>query len=198
MRRFYFMIALLLFSAITFAQTEKGRFTVSGRSSIDFSYSNTKFEGSGIPDNTTTGDTYSFNITPAVGYFVLDDFAVSLQTSYAISNGNTESQMSQFALMPGVIYYISTGSIVRPFLQVGGGYVNISTKTLLTSGGKATNSFNGYTLAGGIGVAFFVKENIAIELSGQYATVKTSFSGDSSIKMNLDGFSGSIGFSLFF
>lgn len=198
MRRFYFMIALLLFSTITFAQTEKGRFTVSGRSSIDFSYSNTKFEGSGIPDNTATGDTYSFNITPAVGYFVLDDFAVSLQTSYAINNGNTESQMSQFAIMPGVIYYIPTGSIVRPFLQVGGGYVNISTKTPLTSGGKATNSFNGYTLAGGIGIAFFVKENIAIELSGQYATVKTSFSGDSSIKMNLDGFSGSIGFSLFF
>lgn len=198
MKRFYFMGALLLFSTITFAQTEKGRFTVSGRSSIDFSYSNTKFTGDGIPDNSAAGDTYNFNITPAVGYFVFDDFAVSLQTSYAINNGNTESQMSQFAIMPGGIYYIPTGSVVRPFLQAGGGYMNISMKTPLASGGKATNSFNGYTLGAGIGVAFFLRDNIAIELSGQYTTVKTSFSGDSSIKMNMDGFAGSIGLSLFF
>lgn len=198
MKRIYFMGALLFLSAIAFAQTEKGRFTVSGRSSIDFSYSNTKFKGGSIPDSEATGETYNFNIAPAVGFFLFNDFAVTLQTSYGISDGNTNSQMSQFAVIPGVIYYVPTGSIVRPFVQAGGGYANISMKTPLTSGGKATNSFNGYTLAGGVGVAFFVRENIAIELAGQYATVKTSFSGDSSIKMNMDGFSGSIGFSLFF
>ncbi|MGI6046536.1 MAG: outer membrane beta-barrel protein [Petrimonas sp.] len=198
MKRFYFIATLLLFSAITFAQTDKGRFTVSGRSSIDFSYSNTRFKGGSVSSDTETGDTYNFNIAPAFGYFVFNDFAVTLQTAYAISDGNTYNQMSQFGIIPGAIYYIPTGSIVRPFAQVGGGYMNINTKVPLESGGKATHSFNGYTLAGGIGVAFFVKENIAIELSGQYATVKTSFSGDSSIKMNLDGFSGSIGFSLFF
>lgn len=198
MRTNTIIVVLLLAATTTFAQTEKGRFMVSGRSSIDFSYSNTKFEGSNIPGDNATGETYSFNIAPALGYFVFNDFAVSLQTSYAISDGNTDSQMSQFAIMPGVIYYVPTGSIVRPFVQAGGGYMNISTKTPLTSGGKATSSFNGYTLAGGIGIAFFVKGNISIELSGQYASIKTGFSGDSSIKMNMDGFSGSIGFALFF
>lgn len=198
MKRFYFISALLLFSAISFSQTEKGQFTLSGRSSVDFSYSNTRFKGGNVSGETETGDSYNFNIAPALGYFVFNDFAITLQASYAINDGNSNHQMSQFGIIPGVIYYVPTGSIVRPFAQVGGGYMNISTKTPLTSGGRATDSFSGYTLAGGIGVAFFVKENIAIELSGQYATVKTSFSGDSSIKMNIDGFSGSIGFSLFF
>ena len=197
MKRIYFMGALLFLSAIAFAQTEQGKFTVSGRSSLDFTYSKTKIEGTGISGNNAQ-DTYNFNISPAVGYFVVNDLAVTLQASYTISDGKTDNQMSQFAVMPGVIYYVPTGGIIRPLVQAGGGYVNISTKTPLTSGGKATSSFNGYTLAGGVGVAFFVRENIAIELAGQYALVRTAFSGDSSLKMNMDGFSGSIGFSLFF
>ena len=198
MKRIYFISLLWFVWATTFAQTERGKFAVSGRSSIDFIYSNTKFKGSSIQGSEATGETYNFNIAPGLGYFVVNDFGISLQTSYAISNGNTDSQMSQFSVLPGVIYYVPTGSIVRPFVQAGGGYVNISTKIPLSSGGKATNWFNGYMLAGGVGVAFFVRENISIELAGQYASVKTSFSGDSSIKMNMDGFSGSIGFSLFF
>lgn len=190
---------LVSLTSIVFAQTEQGKLMVSGRTSLDFAYSKTKMGGSSIPDNgEVSQDSYNFSLMPALGYFVIDDFAVTLQTSYAINNGKTDNQMSQLTLMPGVIYYIPTGSIVRPFVELGGGYANISTKTPLTSGGKATNSFNGYTIGGGVGAAFFIKENIAIELSGQYASVRTKFSGDSSIKMNISGFSGGIGFSLFF
>lgn len=193
MKRIGFAGILLLLSAITFAQTEKGKFMVSGRSSLDLTYSKTKFEGTNL-----TQDTYNFTVAPALGYFVIDNLGVSLQTSYGVKDGKTDNQMSQFAIMPGVVYYVPTGSVFRPFVQLGGGYVNISTKTPLASGGKATNSFNGYTWAGGVGIAFFVKKNISLELAGQYASVRTSFSGDSSIQMNIDGFGGSIGFSLFF
>lgn len=195
----FFLTGLLLLSAVTFAQTRKGQFVVSGRTSLDFTYSKAKFKGGNIENsNGTSLDTYNFNITPMLGYFIIDNLAVTLQTSYAISDGKTDNQMSQFAIMPGAIYYVPTGSAVRPFVQVGGGYMNISTKVPVMSGGKATQSFNGYTLGGGIGVAFFVKDNITIELSGQYTSIKTSFSGDSYIKMNMSGFSGGIGFSIFF
>ncbi|MDO5664686.1 MAG: OmpW family outer membrane protein [Bacteroidia bacterium] len=194
-----FLTALLLLLATTvMAQTEKGKFLVSGKTSLDFTFSSTEISGSAVVGYTGAQSTYNFNITPAFGYFIIDNLAVSLQTSYAVNNGKTKSQTSQFIFMPDITYYLPISQIVRPFVQVGGGYVNISTKTPLTSGGKATQSFNGYTLGGGIGLAFFVKRNISLDLSGQYAVIKTSFSGDSSIKMDMKGFAGAIGFSLFF
>lgn len=198
MKRFYFIGILFLLSAITFAQTEKGRFMASGRSSLNFTYSKMNLNGRNISGADKSEDTYNLTLSPAIGYFVINDLAVSLQASYNINNGKMENQMSQFAIMPGVIYYVPTNAVVRPFVQAGGGYVTISTKTPLSSGGFATQSFNGYTWAGGVGLAFFVKDNISIELAGQYASVRTSFSGDSSVKMNINGFSGSIGFALFF
>lgn len=199
MRRIYLIGFLLFLSATAFAQTEKGQFIVSGRTSLDFTYSSTKVEGNQIPEGSDSSqDSYNFNISPALGYFVIDNLAVTLQASYGINNGKTHNEIAQFAIMPGIVYYLPTEKNVRPFAQVGGGYVNISSKTPLSSGGFATQSFGGYTLAGGIGLAFFVKDNISIELSGQYARINTSYSADSSVKMDMNSFSGSIGFSLFF
>ncbi|MEA5081756.1 MAG: OmpW family outer membrane protein [Dysgonamonadaceae bacterium] len=196
-KRIYILFVMLLVAATTFAQTEKGQFIVSGKSSLDFTYSNTKLEAGYLPDEVSQ-EKYDLTISPAIGYFVIDNLAVVLQTSYGISDGKLEDQTSQLSLIPSAIYYFPASEIVRPFVQAGAGYVNISNKTSLDTGGKATQSFNGYTLAGGVGVAFFVKENIAIELVGQYATINTSYSGDSSLKLNMNGISGAIGFSLFF
>lgn len=193
----FLLAGILLLSAATFAQTEKGQFVVSGKTSLDFTYSKTKLEAGNLPD-VVSQDKYDLTISPAIGYFVLDNFAVALQASYGINDGKSGNEMSQFSLIPSVMYYFPVSEIVRPFVQAGAGYVNISTKNPLSSGGTATQSFNGYTWAGGIGLAFFVKENVSIDLTGQYASVNTSFSGDSSIKMDMNGFSGSIGFSLFF
>lgn len=171
---------------------------VSGKTSLDFSYSETTLKGSVSPGFDTSDNMSNFTVTASGGYFVFDGFAPDLQVSFTSQEDKADNRLSQFTVMPGAMYYPLNKGIVRPFVQAGIGYVNVSIKTPLDTGGKYTQSYNGWTWGGGLGASFFVKEHISIDLAAQYVAIKTSYSGDSSQKMNIDGFAGVVGFSLYF
>ncbi len=193
---------IMLFAGSAYAQTEKGNYLISARSSLNFNYSKSKVQGSLVfPDGHSQAD-YAFSISPALGAFVVDNLAFTFQVSYSMKDEDTNNTISQLSLLPGLIYYVPTGVMVRPFLQVGGGYVDATIKKASSSGGYNIEPSKGYALAGGLGIAFFVKENISIDLTGQYMAIKPFKSGvfnsGSFSSERTSGISGSIGFSFFF
>ena len=126
---------ILLLAGTAYAQTEKGRYLVSARSSLDFNYSKSNVQGSLVfPEGQSQTD-YTFSISPAVGTFVIDNLAFTFQISYAMKDGDTDDFTSQLSVLPGLLYYVPTGVMVRPFLQVGGGYVDVITKQESSNGG---------------------------------------------------------------
>ena len=194
MKQKLLVVAVLFcfFSSAITAQTEKGKFSISGRSSIEGAYFSNRIYG----DNISIGDReamdvdgYSFSITPSLSYFVIENLSIGGQATYSISDGDYQSKTTEFILMPTVAYYIPTGKVVRPFVALGAGYANVSMENM---------SFSGFTWAGGIGAAFFISNNTSIDLMAEYAELSAHTSNNSNYKYSTKGLGGSVGLSVYF
>lgn len=179
------------------AQTERGRFIISGQTSLGLSYSSDDTKNVRSTGGSISQQSYSLNISPAVGYFIVDNFALSLQADYEIQDADYEDKMSQFTIMPTALYYIPTKGVVRPFMTAGAGYANVTAHLPIAQSSTARHSFSGFTWGVGAGIAFFINRNISLDLSLQYLDINTTYSGDSSAKIKAHGFAGTVGFSLY-
>lgn len=193
-----FMIFCLMAATMALsAQTEKGRFTISGQTSLGLSYSSDDTSNASNSQGSMSQESYSFNVSPAIGYFVIDNLALSLQADYKLEDADYIDKMSQFTIMPSVSYFIPTGRPVRPFASLGAGYADITQHLPINASSTQKHSFSGFTWGAALGVACFINNNASIDLSLQYSDVNTSYSGDSSMKIKQKGFAASVGFSLF-
>jgi outer membrane protein len=194
-------ILITIFTFAVSAQTEKGSISISGRSSFEGAYFSNRIKGANINISdryAMSVDGYSITITPSIGYFVIDNLSVGAQSSFSITDGDYQSKTSQFVLMPTVAYYFPTKGPVKPFVAIGAGYTNISMELSLQGSNVDNMSFGGFAFAGGAGAAFFVRNNISIDLMLEYAEVSAKYSKDSSYKYSTKGLGGSIGFSFYF
>lgn len=203
MKQKFFIVSVLfcLFSFTMSAQTEKGKFSISGRSSMEGAYFSNRVYGANIDISDREAmdlDGYSITITPSIGYFVIDNLSVGGQASFSITDGDYQSKTSQFILMPTVAYYIPTRKPVRPFVALGAGYANVSLEMAMQGAQAESMSFGGFTWAGGLGAAFFVSNNISIDLMAEYAEVSARYSTDSSYKYSTKGLGESVGLSVYF
>lgn len=190
-----------LFSLPLSAQTEKGNFVISGRSSFDFAYVSNRVKGENVTLDERYAldvDSYTLKITPSFGFFVIDNLALGGEVSYSFSDGDYQNKSTQFVIMPTATYYIPIGKVVRPLVTAGAGYANISQEVSINSSSSATKSFNGFTWGAGLGAAFFVHHNISIDLLAQYIEIYANYSDDSSVKFSTKGLGGSIGLSVYF
>lgn len=198
------ILVSMLITICTFvvsAQTEKGSISISGRSSFEGAYFSNRIKGANISIGDREAmdvDGYSITITPSIGYFIIDNLSVGAQVSFSITDGDYQSKASQLLLMPTAAYYFPTKGPVRPFIAIGAGYTNISMELDLQGSNVETMSFGGFAFAGGAGAAFFVRNNISIDLMLEYAEVIAKYSKDSSYKYSTKGLGGSIGFSFYF
>lgn len=195
------LLSLLFFmiSTLTFAQTEKGNFLISGQSSISFQYSGVSLFGGSISnEDFISSDGYELEFSPSIGYFLVDNMVVGLDSYYIVSDDDYQYKTSLFAIMPTIIYYFLPDYKIHPFIQAGFGYATISQKISLNTGGKSTQSFNGYTWGGALGAAFILKNYVSIDLILDYNEVNTKFSGDSSIKFKTKGLGAMVGLSFYF
>lgn len=179
------------------AQTERGRLIISGQTSLDISYSSGDTKNIRSSGGSIVQESYSLNISPTVGYFIVDDFALLLQADYEIQDADYKDKMSQFTIMPTASYYIPTKGVVRPFMIAGAGYANVTAHLPISESSTSRHSFSGFTWGVGAGAAFFINRNISLDLSLQYSDINTTYSGDSSAKIKARGFAGSVGFSLY-
>lgn len=206
MKRKVFLFAGILCFLLSLplaAQTEKGKFVLSGRSSFDFAYSANALSGGASSQgleftHTFDTDNYQYSLMPSFGYFFANNWALGCEVSYALSNGDNQNKTTQLAFMPTLAFYIPTGKVVRPMAAVGIGYTHIGVVIPTDYTTDVDWAFNGLTWGASLGAAFFVSKHVSIDLLAQYLELHTSFEKESHIKLRSHGIGGSIGFSVFF
>ena len=185
----FILSAFVLLSSVAFGQTEKGKWTVSGNTSLQIL--NTGESGY---DNKT-----NITLNTSAGYFVINNLAIGVsfaavsQEGYsAISIIHTEPNGWQsikqeihhvsISVLPTATYYFPTASKIKPYIQAGIGY------------GTTKISFNftdGLALGGGGGIAYFINKNVSLDFGLQY--LRNDYDGSI-----YSTFGGVVGFSLFF
>lgn len=186
------VISLFMMSTLAFSQTEKGNLIVSGKTSLEFvrTSSNTSYSGTTNPLGSSEMD--SFEFMPAIGYFVANNFALALSATYSHSVVNVYKS-NELVLMPTIMYYFPLESSFRPYVQAGIGYAKATEKTDFR-----TDSYSGPAFGGGLGLAYFINENISIDLGVELTRTKLTYSEDNNLKTTGDNLGSAIGFTLFF
>ncbi|WP_159430938.1 outer membrane beta-barrel protein [Flavobacterium segetis] len=155
------ILSFVLFVNLMSAQIDKGNWMVGGSGNFTnykstFQSNNTEFTqtGSGI------------SISPNLGYFVVDNFAVGTAVGFNFSNPSGANNNSHsYGISPFVRYYFRKAEkIINPFLQTSYGFSEGKSE----SGGS--NKSRGYTIKGGS--AIFFNSSVALELSLNYNSSK--------------------------
>lgn len=155
MKKLLFAAAFVAFGLTANAQEEQtfgfaeGDIIVEG----NIGYNNTT-------DNNTEEKTNVFTIAPKAGYFVTENLAVGVELAYMSSTqevaGTDTADMSSFGA--GVFaryYFLDLGKRFKTYSELGLGFA--SSKDNL-----ADVKANGFGAGLGLGINYFVKENIAI------------------------------------
>ena len=188
------LIAVLAFAGTGNAQTEtvstlptaKGNWIIGGSTNLGFN-SNKVTQKSG--DYSVDGQkNFTFNVTPTVGYFVIDNLAVGLDLGYEVKKYDEylgfEEKMkvtaSTFSVLPSATYYFKTDSKAFPYVGAGAGYALNSSKTETIAPYK-TNFFQ---LKAKAGLAYFITPSIAVDLAFSYDQLSTKFNETQMIREN--------------
>ncbi len=184
-RRLFAFAVMALITVAGMAQTEKGRYMVSGASDLSILFGKTteKYDGVKGEDYSTT----NFSLTPMASYFVIDNLAIGAAIGVDYSKNDDYDATSLF-FGPMARYYFN-GETIRPFAQ---GLIGIGTQKL----GEAKYSQFNFHLNGGF--SYFINEYIAFDASlGYYHTGLTN-RDDTKYKINSNRFGVEVGISVLF
>lgn len=205
MKKLLVMSAIALFGLVN-AQTEKGSWVAGGSTTLGFNSttSKVKYNGESVdgPKSTT------FNVTPSVGYFVANNFAIGLDLGFKSTKNegsqyilgeefDYESTESTVIVMPTATYYFKSASKIMPYLGAGVGYFSNTMKYPADYFNIEETKFTTDGLAWGAkgGVVFLVTPSVGIDLGLAY--VNTS-NRENDVKNSTNTFGVNAGFSFFF
>ncbi len=175
------LTAILLMSASTYAQTEKGGWLVGASSSLNFS--------SGKADKDQDESETNLNLNPQVGYFVIDNLAVGLSIDLEMHKDAAKNKETVTAFGPFARYYFP----MKIFAQAQAAFG--SAKFDPDGGDSSTDKFSAITI--GAGYAWMLNDNISIEPSLSYSATSYKPDGaDESAKGSSFGIN--VGFALYF
>ena len=151
-----FGFAFLATTLTTHAQTTKDWYFIGG----NISNINLEFQ----KDNTTFG----LDVTPRVAWFIKDNMAVGAEALIGLNTGDGFTTFS-YGIGPIVRYYFSDRAVEaikksRWFLDGNVGFQGRNT----TSSGSDDVSTNGLGIGFGPGLAYFLNQNIALEVLPKY------------------------------
>lgn len=207
MKIFLPVLFLLFFYTTAFAQTEKGNFVLSGKTDLNFLFSNTITR----TDSVETGQIKStqYGVTAGFGYFIADNLSLGVSGIFSYlytrdktgtyQSSTTESITSSFTILPQLTYYFPSEGKLRPFLGIGAGYLWMEERDSRVAGNdNKIYSFSGPAFTGGAGVSYFFNPSIAFDLGVQYShnQLKDKIREGEVWKEN--NVAGSLGVSLFF
>lgn len=185
-------------ATVSFAQTEKGSFVLAGSTGLQFSSGTTKTNYYG---NEGEYKASTFSFTPTFAYFVVDDLAIGLSstfTSMEKSENEFEMSASSLTVLPTVLYYLPLEGKLRPFVQAGIGWSSTSSDYTNGSNSSEESSASGLAFNFGGGIAYFIRENISIDLGLLYSSVKLTDSDNKSIIEKQGNLGFNIGLSVYF
>lgn len=206
------LTASLAFFGIISAQTEKGSFIISGKTGLGFTSNTVKYKYDG---QTNDGPkTNTFNISPSIGYFLVDNFALGIACDYKSTTAKQNIEMldpmitGEFtteyikttqtivSVVPNATYFFSKGK-TRPYLGAGLGLGSAKNKSNFTSDDAFSNTENNktglvWTASGGL--MFLITPTIGLDLGLGYANY--SFK-ENDVKTSSGAFGANAGISVF-
>lgn len=194
MKKVFLLAITLAFTNVIFAQTEKGKFVLSGATGLQFISSKIdyKYDGKLQGDDTQS----SFSIMPSIGYFVIDNLAVGLSANFSSTTEKYEGgkhTVSSTMLLPTAIYYFPVAGQIKPLLQVGAGLMYTREK-----GSFNVDKMSGLALNFGGGVAYFINDYLSLNLGLSYNMANLKDNDNSKKVAKHSNFAANIGFSVFF
>jgi hypothetical protein len=179
-----------------YAQFNQGRWLAGG--SLGFSATTDKSKS----DQATVTNSHStdFSLTPDVGYFIIDNLAVggalNLSASSTKFEGSSRKNSSAiFALAPFARYYLDPGIFFQA--QVGFGSHTDKTTDIVNNATVTRTTKGGVGLWGiGVGYAYFLTDNVAIEPLLSYQSVSAK-DKDSDTKDITSGIYFNVGFQIY-
>jgi len=204
---FSIIVLFLLFSTASYSQTEKGTFALSGKTDLNFLFSNTTIGTDSIKTGSIKNNQFGFTI--CAGYFVADNFSIALSGVYSYSFTRIEPNVydpigsenitTTLAVVPQLSYYFPLQGKLKPSLSVGAGYIWLRERDSNVSGNNNTvYSFAGPSFNGGAGLSYFITESVSFDLGLQYShnRLKDKMQTNEIQKQNI--VAGTFGVSVFF
>ena len=199
MKTTYILLLTLSIISFTRAQTEKGKRLIGATTQLVFGVSNHSVKTADrhylSQKNTTIG------ITTFAGYFVKENLAIGGELLFDYNktkdyDEDSKSSETTIAFAPFVRYYFGTNK-VKPFVQGAVGIGSLQSKV------EYDNSFFTYdnsstivTYSAIAGVAFFVSDNTAFDLSLGYGGISGVNNDDFEQKVLQDSFGLNMGISI--
>lgn len=197
MKKVFLLAITLAFTNVILAQTEKGKFMLSGATGLQFISSNIEYEYDGQSEGEYTQN--SFSIMPSVGYFVVDNLAVGLSANFTSTTQKFEEEkytVTSTMLLPTALYYFPVEGQFKPLLQVGAGLM--STKEKDSYDGESDEyKMSGLALNFGGGASYFINNNVSLNLGLSYTIANLKDGDDSDFVQKQGNFGANIGFSVF-
>lgn len=158
MKRVFLAAAVLLAGIASNAQTEKGNVIIGAQLA-------------NIGGTFSKGNNNQFNLTlsPKAGWFIEDDLAIGAKVDLDLNFKKGDDPIS-WGVVPFARYYFPGQGVevvrkTRVFAEAGAGVGGDG------SGGQTTTGFRGF---GGVGAAYFVSQNIALETSANLNVIAGS------------------------
>ena len=176
MKKLFTLILLIsvVFGSTSFAQTSTGRILIGGSSNMDMSFGKDKWKDANNSEDRSSY--FRFNLSPTVGYFVIDGLAVgaslpfTLDSQKGLTDGNKdEYSSSSVVLAPFVKYYFGANNI-KPFALVSAGFGSAK-ETYTPEVGDTSEDKSGISMIQiGGGVALFLNDNFALDFGIGYTS----------------------------
>ena len=190
MKKFLFIVAVAL-TSVGYAQTDKGDWMVGSDLALSYesAKTTTKYDGDKRGDTTIS----TFKVTPNLNYFIVDNLALGLGLSY--SNRKIKGQdgsKDSFTVVPNVHYYFPLDTNLKPFIGAGVGY------KIRYDGKEDVDKWNGLTVGGKLGIAYFVNNGAALTGYVGYDFDNLKNKKDDKLKLQTGTLGVGIGVALFF
>jgi len=181
MKNLLILFSLILFSSSAFSQITKGQWLAGGLAEIAY----TQFSTTSTPN---ISNDLAFKISPDVGYFIFDGFALGVRTSFykdyyeqpsmSFVTSGYKTNMTQVTGALFVRYYfLPTDSKINLLVDGGAGFGYAEQSTTYTG----TNPPNGYSNSSNMqniflsgGPVVFLNPNTALEFLVSYNRINVS------------------------
>jgi outer membrane protein len=199
MKKLLVLLVVLLTASAIFAQTKKGDFVLSGGTGLTSIFTSSTPVYDGQSGDKTKGSSISF--LPSFGYFVIDNLAIGLtgniaHNAYKYEDGDKDV-MNSILILPTAIYFFPIDGKIRPLAQIGVGIASQTYKYIPKSGSNEESSSSGICFNIGVGISYFIKENISFNLGLSYTRATLTDSDDNKYKEKQGNLGCNLGISVF-
>lgn len=161
------------------AQTTQGRLIIGGETQLNFNSKESEVKSNGSPED--LGNTTRIGLSPKVGYFIADGFAVGIEVpleSISYPNQSNTSNFylkkeKSFAVTPFIRGYIGQNNI-KPFLEFKAGF---GKRTQYAKGPweDVELNINTFQYAFSGGMAVFLNKYVAVEFGFGYSQITSKY-----------------------